>query len=796
MLVSLYDGNPVPKVIDFGVAKAIEQRLTERTLYTHHGAIVGTLEYMSPEQAENSALDIDTRTDVYALGVLLYELLTGTTPLERQRLKQVTYQEIIRRIREEPPPSLSTRLSKTEQVAAIAARRSMEPAKLARSVHGELDWIAMKSLEKDRSRRYASVNDLARDLQRYLADEPLEAGPPSAVYRLRKVAHKHRAALLMSGAFAAVLLAATTISIWLAVRATRGESRSRQSEAVAKAVQGFFQHKVLAAARPLGQEMGLGPKVTLREAIDAAEPSILTDFADQPIVEAAIRHTLGETYLYLGEPTLAIRQHERAMMLRTLKLGLDHPDTLASMENMAVAYQAAGHLSEAIALHKRNLVISMAKSGPGDPNALKIKSNLANACRQAGRLKEAIPLFEEVLALRMDRLGPEHPETLLSTNNLAVAYQADDRIAEAIALLQPALERSRTTPGLEHPDTLTAMNNLAGVYTKAGRLEDALPLLEEVVPLRRKRLRPHHPDTLISMSNLASTYYLLGQSARALPLFEELLALRKANLGPDHPETLKSMNNLAQALRAASRTPEAILMFEDILKLRKVKLGAGHPDTLNSMNSLAAAYQEIRRWTDAERLLSDCLKLREELQPDEWRFFQTMSQIGECMAGLKRYAEAEPLLINGYRGLLARGQDPSPPQERLGGRRGANRSVLRRLGKTRGGGKMATGTGPTGQHGPSQGEDLMPPPHFTFLPWRSRQHGLILRMAPGLRIFSAIRASRNSRPLPARVRCPVARNHSGREPGEVPSPDPWAQDSPSGNRAPGRINRLWWMRRI
>ena len=189
----VYDGKPVPKVIDFGVAKAIDQRLTEQTLFTQHGTIVGTLEYMSPEQAENSALDIDTRTDVYALGVLLYELLTGTTPLERHRLRQVGYSEILRRIREEEPPKLSTRLSKTEQLAAIAAQRKMEPAKLARLVRGELDWIAMKALEKDRNRRYATANDLARDLQRYLADEPLEAGPPSAIYRMRKFARKHRA---------------------------------------------------------------------------------------------------------------------------------------------------------------------------------------------------------------------------------------------------------------------------------------------------------------------------------------------------------------------------------------------------------------------------------------------------------------------------------------------------------------------------------------------------------------------------------------------------------------------------
>ena len=192
-MITLYDGKPVPKVIDFGVAKATEQRLTEQTLFTQYGTMVGTLEYMSPEQAEMNALGVDTRSDIYSLGVLLYELLTGTTPLSHTRLREAAYAEILRIIREEEPPRPSTRLSDSgEALASISANRHTEPAKLTRLIHGELDWIVMKCLEKDRNRRYETANSFALDVERYLSDEAVQACPPSAIYRMRKFARRNK----------------------------------------------------------------------------------------------------------------------------------------------------------------------------------------------------------------------------------------------------------------------------------------------------------------------------------------------------------------------------------------------------------------------------------------------------------------------------------------------------------------------------------------------------------------------------------------------------------------------------
>jgi serine/threonine protein kinase len=434
VLVALYDDRPVPKVIDFGVAKAAGQTLTDKTLMTGFGAVAGTPEYMSPEQASLNNLDIDTRSDVYSLGVLLYELLTGSTPVDRKSLGRAALLEVLRIVREVEAPRPSAKLSTSDALPSVAANRGTEPAKLSKLMRGELDWLVLKALEKDRARRYESANGLARDVQRYLADEIVEARPPSAGYRVRKFVRRHKTQVLAAGLVLAALLAGiagTTVGLIRATRAaeaerlakldaeeqranaeraagretaerTKAEAAREQealqrklaqtNEAEANAVERFLRDNVFALAEPKGQRGRPGKDVTLRDAIVASVPALETEFQDQPLVEARLRRTLAGTFKYLGEFESAREQDERALAIHKRVLGPDHPHTLSSMNNLVVSY----------AILKRHA--------------------------------DALKLGEEALAAQRRVLPPDHPDTLRSMNNLANSYAALKRHADALKL--------------------------------------------------------------------------------------------------------------------------------------------------------------------------------------------------------------------------------------------------------------------------------------------------------------------------------------------------------------------------
>jgi serine/threonine protein kinase len=653
VLVALYEGRPIAKVIDFGVAKAIGERLSVRTMFTQLGTIVGTIEYMSPEQAEMSAPDVDTRSDIYSLGVLLYELLTGTTPLEREKTLGLAYADVLRRIREEEPPKPSTRLKESkETLPLISAQRKSEPARLTKLMRGELDWIVMKSLEKDRTRRYQTASDFARDVERYLKGDVVEACPPSASYRLLKVARKNRAALGTVASFAVLLFVGTVLSCVQAVRATRAEAvaisqatrakmaeeqsrlernravaaeaqakgegeRAERSAAEARAVLGFFQDQVLSAARPEGQERGLGKDVTMRTVVDVAEPKIAGAFPGQPTTEASVRSVLGQSYYDLGEPVLAVRQLQRALELRTAHLGPDHPDTLDNQNNLALAYLAAGQHDRAIPLLERTVAARSAKLGSDHPDTLSSENNLAMVYQANGALDRAIPLLERTLAVRSAKLGPDHPDTLTSQSNLANGYRVTGQLERALLLSERTVAGRMAKLGSDHPDTIASRNTLAITYRDAGRDDRAIPLLERTLEMGMAKLGLDHPRVLITQSILASAYRDAGQLDRAIPLLERTLATQTAKLGPDHPNTLISRNELANAYRDAGQFDRAIPMLERTLALLAAKLGSDHIRSHIPQNSLAIAYRDAGRLDRSIPLFERTLEARSaKLGPD------------------------------------------------------------------------------------------------------------------------------------------------------------------------------------
>jgi serine/threonine protein kinase/tetratricopeptide (TPR) repeat protein len=661
VMITLYDGKPVAKVIDFGVAKATEQKLTERTLFTQYGTLVGTLEYMSPEQAEMSALGVDTRSDIYSLGVLLYELLTGSTPLERNRLKEMPLPAVLRLIKEEEPPTPSLRLSTTAEAPTIATARGLEPKKLSGLVRGELDWIVMKALEKDRNRRYDTANTLAMDVQRYLADEPVQACPPSSWYRFGKFARRNKGLLMATGLILLTLVTGIIGTTWALIeariqrgQALQGEAQARQSEADAKAVLEFFEKRVLSAARPKRQGQGLGPEATIRDAVDMAEPGIAGAFQGKPLVEASIRRALGLTYWYAGAYPLAIEQHEKALALRKAHLALDHPDTLNSMTNLAQAYQSAGRLTDALELLQDTLKLRKARLGANDPETLWTMNRLGETLQALGRPVEALPLFEEELRIAKMVLGPDHEDTLIYMDKLAGIYQNLGRLAEAVALYEKTLQLEQTKLAPDHPDLLATKSNLAWVYSEVGRWAEAEKLGRETLEIKKTVFGLDHPETLISMHNLGTAYRDDGRPAEALPLLEEAVRLHKAKIGADHYVTLIFMSNLATVYRNLGRLAEAMALFDETLSLQKAKVGADHPRRLLVMNETGDCLLKMMKFDEAEALLRECLTLRLGKDPAEWWVFQTRSQLGHAALGLKRYAEAEALLREAHHELVAR----------------------------------------------------------------------------------------------------------------------------------------------
>jgi serine/threonine protein kinase len=600
ILVTIHDGRPMPKVIDFGVAKATQGRLSEHTIYTQFQQMIGTPLYMSPEQADMTSQDVDTRSDIYSLGVLLYELLTGGTPIDAATMRQAGLDEMRRMIREvdAPRPSLRLKTLDGNTLSSAAKRRHTEPAKLPGTLKGDLDWIVMKCLEKDRQRRYDTANGLVLDLQRHLNNEVITARPPTTRYLIGKLVRRNKLAFAAASAVTLALLIGIVASMWQAIRATRAEKaaqaeteravaaeknareetqRATQAEALAskhlteseqarkdaEAISAFLTG-MFESSRPGDEKSGREVKVV--DVLDIAAKKLDTELAEQPERRAQLQATLGRTYHTLGLYQVAIDLFTKARDWRLAHLGPDHHDTLKAMQELAW-------------------------------------SNLLD-----GRRDTAIPMQEEVLARCRRALGGEHPLTITVTRELALSYYRVGRREEALKLREEMLPLCRRMLGDEHPDTIRALRGLAESYGRAGRKEEARKLREELVTISRKVYGTEHSESIGAMIDLAKLNLAAGQQDDELKQWEEALALARKVLGDKHPQTLNLMIALANSYFDASRMNEALKLREEVLKLsRDVRGDQHHPNTLVVMAALADSYDAAGRKEDAQ-------KLRDELK--------------------------------------------------------------------------------------------------------------------------------------------------------------------------------------
>jgi tetratricopeptide (TPR) repeat protein len=607
----LVDERGHPKVLDFGVAHVTDS--DAHTIQTDIGQLVGTLAYMSPEQAMADPLELDIRSDVYALGVVLYELLAGKLPYA---ISGKVHEAVVT-IRQEDPAPLSS---------------------INRMYRGDIETIVAKALEKDKQRRYASAAGLAADIRRHLNDEPIVARPASVGYQLQKFARRHKAVTLSVAAVFCILVAATFVSVHAALRATR-------AAAVASALNDFFQNDVLAQASANTQSAAStkpDPDLKVRTALDRAAARIAGKFNSQPEVEAAIRDTMGKTYVDLGLFPEARAQLERALALYRRALGPDHEKTLAVNGRLGDIAFRQGRYKEAESALLDTLKVSRHVLGPEHRAVLQSEYTLGITYLREGKLPQAESTLTETLQAQRRALGSTDLATAKTMNALGAVFRTEGKPAEK--LFSEVLQTFGRVLGPEHPDTLTAMSNLGLVYVDQAKYEPAEALLKQSLEIRRRVLGADHPATLASAGNLAIAYLNQGKYSQAESIDTEVFAIRQRVLGPDHSETLAAGNNLAIVFTSEGKYADAEALYSNVMQIQRRILGPEHPDTLTFEANLSEVYIAEGKYAKAEALDSQVLDIqRRILGLDHSLTMMTLYDLATSQSLQGKYEQAEPL---------------------------------------------------------------------------------------------------------------------------------------------------------
>ncbi len=634
ILVAEVDGQPLPRIIDFGIAKAVSGQLHDETQVTRVGGMVGTPGYMSPEQADPGVLDVDTRTDVYSLGVILYHLLTGSLPVDPESWKARPFDEVLRQLREDDPPLPSTKVSTEQKTSTtVAENRNTQPQQLVSLLRGDLDWITMKAIEKDRARRYGTPSELAADVRRYLNHEPVVARPANAGYRLRKYVRRHRVGVTV-GAGLALLLAGFAATEFLQVqRITRERDRAKR---ITDFMTGMFKVSDPNEAR--------GNSVTAREILDKASNDIKTGLAKDPEVQSELMFTMARTYANLGLYALAHGLSAGALENRRRLLGPENPKTLESMTQMGWILDREGHDGEAERLTRQTLGQEIRVLGPEDAVTLETMDNLTVMLEKLGHFQEEEGLQRQLLEIRTRRFGPEDPQTLRSMGNLAGAVSLEGRTAEAEGMYRNALATELRVLGPEHPQTIGTMHNLANRIQEQGRYAEAEDLYRKTLAIEQRVLGREHPDMGSTMTTLADTLYYEGRAAEAEKLYRESLEIEQRVVGSEHPYTTRAQEGLANALAAEGRHAEAEKLERQVLETRQHTLGPEHTDTLLSKFNLADVLFDEGNFPEAEKLIRETFEAQSRvLGPENADTLASQTELARILIKEGKYQDAEKI---------------------------------------------------------------------------------------------------------------------------------------------------------
>ena len=623
VLVTLHDGVPVPKVIDFGIAKAIDQPLTDKTLFTRFEQFMGTPAYMSPEQAEMSGLGVDTRTDIYALGVLLYELLTGKTPFDPQQLLACGLDEMRRTIREQDPPKPSTRLGTLSDadLTTVAGRRGAEPRKLPGLVSGDLDWVVMKALEKDRTRRYETANGLAADIQHHLSNEPVLACPPGNLYRFQKLVRRNKLAFLAASVVTGALIIGLGVSTWMffqeqqARQQADAERKKAQTEAAKSQQVAQFLKDMLEG---VGPSVALGRDSTmLREILDKTTERVGKDLKAQPAARAELLTTIGPVYHALGQYAKAEAVGREALALNKELFGNDGLAVAESLDNLADTLHEEDKNVEGEAIVREALAIQRKLSGTKSVVVARSLQILGKTLSGQKKHAEAETPYREALAMRKELLGSENPDVALSLMGVAGVAWHQGKVAEAEADYREVLAIQKKAYGAEHPDMEIPLDNLANLLIEQGKLAEGEAVVREVLALQRKMLGDAHPHLVRSLWILTGVLQRQGKLAEAETIMQETLALQRKLLGNEGPEVVSVLNNLAGILIAQGKLAESEGVVREALVVQKKMLGNENPQLVGSLLILTDVLRRQGKLAKTEAVLREALAVQRKMPGDE-----------------------------------------------------------------------------------------------------------------------------------------------------------------------------------